>query len=211
MFLRNHKKFFGILALCLSLLSMISCSEQEETNDFSNWKSRNTTFIDSIANVAKLNADGKWVIQKAYNLGEAISIGSSANSYFIYIHKIEDGTGSESPLFNDSVRIHYCGRLIHTDIYPEGFVFSKSYSTNTLNEATDVPALMGVNQGTTGFSTALMYMKEGDRWMVYIPAYLGYGTEDNSDANIPASSTLIFDIKLAKIYKYGKDKNTAWH
>jgi FKBP-type peptidyl-prolyl cis-trans isomerase FklB len=63
-------------------------------------------------------------------------------------------------------------------MYPYGFNFGKSYSSSTLNETTDVPTLMAVNQNITGFATALMHMVEGDRWKIYIPYYLGYGKDD---------------------------------
>ena len=41
----------------------------------------------------------------------------------------------------------------------------------------------------------------GDRWEVYIPHQLGYGEEANGA--IPAYSTLVFDIGLVGIYRYG--------
>lgn len=211
MFLTNHKSVFMVLVWCLALVSVISCSEQDEVDDFSNWKNRNITFIDSIAQVAQKNTDGKWLKIKAFNLGDSTSLYDKVNQYFVYVHKLEEGNGTECPLYNDSVRVHYCGRLIRSDQYPEGCVFGKSYSSTILNEATDVPSLMGVNQSNEGFATALMNMREGDRWMVYIPYYLGYGEKDNSIIKIPGYSSLIFDVKLAKIYKYGKDKNTAWY
>ena len=37
-------------------------------------------------------------------------------------------------------------------------------------------------------------MNLGDRWIIYIPYDLGYGNKSNGD--IPAFSTLVFDVEL---------------
>ena len=47
-----------------------------------------------------------------------------------------------------------------------------------------------------GWITALQWMKEGERVELYIPAALGYGTQNQS--SIPANSVLIFDLKFGK-------------
>ena len=39
-------------------------------------------------------------------------------------------------------------------------------------------------------------MYVGERWMVYIPWQLGYGSSGSSDGNIPGYSALAFDIQL---------------
>lgn len=40
-------------------------------------------------------------------------------------------------------------------------------------------------------------MRPGDRWTIYIPATLAYGSRTDSD--IPGNSTLIFDVELLSI------------
>jgi FKBP-type peptidyl-prolyl cis-trans isomerase FklB len=49
----------------------------------------------------------------------------------------------------------------------------------------------------TGWTTALQQMHAGDRWMLYIPSDLGYGTSGST--SIPSGSTLIFDLYLEKV------------
>lgn len=194
---------------CLAL-SLTSCTEKEEIGEFHNWEARNVAFIDSIAKVCDANVDGKWMRVCAFNLDSVAESQAHNNLHYVYIHKEGDGQGTYTPWFNDSIRVHYLGRLIPTASYNEGYVFGKSYSTYTLNEATDVPAIMAVNQNVIGFATAAMRMKEGDSWRLYIPYYLGYGTSQGASTSIPGYSTLIFDVKMVKIYKFKEDTNTGW-
>jgi FKBP-type peptidyl-prolyl cis-trans isomerase FklB len=195
---------FLILLTCAT-----ACSEQDEVSEYANWKERNEQFIDSIAAVAQANADGSWTIIRAFSLSDEVKFNDSSQ-YYIYVQKLENGTGTQRPQYNDSIRLHYIGRLIASDSYPQGRVFGKSFRGTTLDERTDVPTLMGVNQNVVGMATAEMHMVIGDHWRIYIPAYLGYGSTTYSSANIPAHSALIFEAKLARIYRYQIDTNTDW-
>lgn len=201
--------FASLVCLMLFASSLFSCTEKEEVGEFDNWQARNIASIDSIAKVCDANADGTWSRICAYNLNDSVEALSPDNAHYIYVQKLENGTGTYSPLYSDSVRVHYMGRLIPTTNYPQGRIFDKSYSSYTFNEATDVPTLYAVSSVVTGFSTALMHMTEGDRWRVYIPSYLGYGTTEKT--GIPEWSTLVFDIKLAHIYRKQIDTDTSWH
>lgn len=200
-----------ILTSLLAVCALTSCSEKDEVDEYDNWKARNEHFIDSIANVASVNADGTWEVLKSFTVGDSSALYSNHPEYFVYVQKIETGSGTVSPMYSDSVRVHYSGRLIPTSQHPTGYNFGKSYSGTILNEATDVPTILCVSSNITGFSTALMHMHEGDRWIVYVPYYLGYGKSEYTSASIPAYSTLIFDIKLARIYRYKLDTDTGWH
>ena len=202
----NMKYIFRLLSLAALVVLFASCEETKEESEFHNWKARNDHFIDSIANVAKKNADGNWTIFKAHILGDDFGMDKD-NKYYIYVQKLIDGTGTEYPEYNDSVRVHYSGRLIPSDTYPAGYNFDKSYNSSIPDLATDVPTLFCPNSVVVGFATAVMNMVVGDRWRVYIPYYLGYGSESSA---VPAYSTLIYDMQLAKIYKYGIDKDTRW-
>ena len=53
-------------------------------------------------------------------------------------------------------------------------------------------------EGNFGFATALLNMRRGDHYRVYIPYQLGYGSSDNS--SIPGGSTLIFDLRLVDFW-----------
>ena len=203
------KRIFYILSLFTLLLA--SCSEKDEVNEYDNWQTRNQQYVDSIANLANAGRDG-WTKIIAYNLITREERPDLNNNFYIYVQKLENGTGTRHAEQNDSVRIHYLGRLIPSASYPQGNVFDKSYSTYTFNEETDVPKLMAAaNNMLTGFATAVMNMVEGDRWKVVIPYYLGYNPKVNPSSKVPDYSTLIFDIKLARIYKSHIDTDTTWH
>lgn len=197
------------LALTIVTISFTSCAEQEEGYEYDNWKEINEKYIDSIANVAQKNADGKWAVYATFSIGDSVQAFKGQNKYFIYVHKEISVTEGEPPLYNDSVRVHYTGKILPTSKHPFGQIFDKSINGDELNENTDVPGLFKLGSNLIlGFSTALLHMKEGEKWTVYIPSYLGY--DENGTAKVPGYSTLIFDLKLAKIYRLGGKENTNW-
>ena len=195
----------------LTFLFLASCSENNEVGEYDNWLARNQHYVDSIAALANDGKDG-WTKIIAYNLMTREERPDLTNNHYIYVQKLENGTGERHPEQNDSVRVHYMGRLIPSASYAQGNVFDKSYSTYAFNEETDVPKLMpAANNMITGFATAVMSMVEGDRWKVVIPYYLGYNPNVNPSTIVPDYSALIFDIKLVRIYRYKIDTDTTWH
>lgn len=184
-------------------LCLTSCEETAEIDEYANWKERNMEFIDSIAKVAEADTEGKWLKILSFKLNETDTNGDTTvydNEDYVYCHIIEEGTDTVHPLFTDTVSVNYRGRLIPTLSYPEGKVFDQSYK-GALNPATNKPAKFNVGGVIVGWSTALQHMTKGDRWMVYIPAELGYGGQKQTD--IPAYSTLIFDINLVDFSHIG--------
>ena len=198
---------FGLIGLLL--LAFTSCKEQEEAGEYDNWQQRNDHYIDSIAQVCRVNADGQWTAFRSYDLGTNVTDDTDTRHY-VYVHKETAGTGTYMPKNNDSIRVHYSGRLIPTDVHPQGYNFGRSYYGYTLDKTIDVPALMGVNGLVSGFKTAVMNMVEGDTWRIYVPYFLGYNAAEQTSSNIPAYSTLVFDVNLARVYRYKIDTDTRW-
>ena len=196
--------------LVTALLSLSSCSETDDTvEEFPDWKAKNEAFFTSkYSMVSQYVAAGytDWKIIRGYNLGDATGNVSPTDN--ILVHVLRQGTGSGCPLYSDTVRVHYRGQLIASTTYVDssdselGLVFDKSWSTDVFNEQISIPSKMGVGGLVPGFSTALQYMHIGDRWRIYVPYQLAYGTSNNG--SIPAYSTLVFDIALAAYYHPGK-------
>jgi FKBP-type peptidyl-prolyl cis-trans isomerase FklB len=175
----------------------IACDETSEVNEYANWRERNQRFVDSIAAVAEENADGKWRIIKSYKLPadnpNDLSATSDVNDY-IYCHVEEVGTGTESPIFTDSVRTNYRAWLINGELVDQSF-------RGEFDPLKAVPTKFAMNATITGWGTALHHMHLGDSWTVYIPYALGYGSIVSG--SVPAYSTLKYWINLAGIYPLG--------
>ncbi|MBK0402676.1 FKBP-type peptidyl-prolyl cis-trans isomerase [Adhaeribacter sp. BT258] len=97
---------------------------------------------------------------------------------------LNEGTG-KTPSRTDNVTTHYKGTLI------DGTVFDSSYERGQ-------PATFPVNGVIAGWTQALMMMKEGAKWRLYIPAELAYGAQ-GAGADIGPNATLIFDVELLKV------------
>ena len=52
-----------------------------------------------------------------------------------------------------------------------------------------------------GWIAALQMMRPGDVWMLYVPAYLAYGSAGKS--YVPADSTLVFQVELVGVEPVG--------
>lgn len=187
----KKEKTIAILVALLSLC-MFSCSEDDgEVNEFNNWKERNETYFNSLYNKAKNSTSGTWRSYKSFALEE----GAAKNpENHIVVEVLKEGTGTESPIYSDIVKVHYRGNLMPSASFPSGFQFDSSW-VGDYNLDTMVPVKGMTYSFVQGFTTALMKMHAGDRWRVYIPAALGYGAI-SSNASIPAYSTLVFDITL---------------
>ena len=190
-----------LLALLAPVGLLSSCSESDnEEEEFPNWKKTNEQYFNNLYAMAKSSADmgdKSWKVIRQWSLEES----TAKDPYdYIVVNVLENGTGSGCPLYTDSVKVHYEGRLLPSTSYPDGYVFDKSF-TGEFNPATALPAKFAVSGMIDGFTTALQYMHIGDRWKVYIPYQLGYGS--SASGSIPAYSTLVFDVTLVSYYRAG--------
>ena len=193
------KTFYWLLGFLLLVISfgIISCGESDTDADlYANWQDRNQHYIDSIAKVANANLGsepGKWKVFHTYKFDAPLSATVNVNDY-VYCRVLEEGDGA-TPLFTDSVAVDYRGQLIPLT---DGSVvtFDESY-TGVLNKETASPSKFLVSKVVVGWTTALMHMHVGDRWMLYIPYDLGYGK--TKSGTIRGYSTLIFDLYLQNV------------
>ena len=83
----------------------------------------------------------------------------------------------------------------------DGYVFDQNYIGDFSWSTAGMTDFAITSNLCDGFSTALMNMHKGDRWRVYMPYQLGYGT--TVSGSIPAYSNLIFDIALQDFWHPG--------
>lgn len=111
---------------------------------------------------------------------------NSGLKYIIW--KKGNGEKAES---GDNVSVHYAGRLL------TGEPFDNSYESG---RPFDFP--LGGGRVIKGWDEGIAYLNVGDSATLIIPANLGYGSMDRP--NIPANSTLIFDVELVNVKKVVK-------
>jgi FKBP-type peptidyl-prolyl cis-trans isomerase FklB len=97
---------------------------------------------------------------------------------------ITNGTGA-SPTAANTVSVHYEGKLT------SGKIFDSSIKRG-------MPATFPVSGVIPGWTEALMRMKVGDKWQLFIPPGLAYG-EQGSQGAIGPNEALIFEVELLEI------------
>lgn len=206
---KNILFIFSMLLLVTT--AVVSCKEDDNTiEEFPDWQETNTVYFYDLYNKAKTNTDGSWKRIKTWSKEDSIQ---GVPTDYIVVKVLEEGKGSGCPMYTDSVRIHYRGRLIPSTSYADGYVFDQTYTGN-FNPQTCTPIKGKVCDYIDGFTTALQHMHIGDNWRVYIPYTLAYGESAND--RIPAYSTLVFDIYLSGYYRIGtpttsvKAKSPVW-
>jgi FKBP-type peptidyl-prolyl cis-trans isomerase len=110
---------------------------------------------------------------------EGIQVTASGLQYQV----LKAGSGKK-PTAENQVTVHYTGKLL------DGTVFDTS--------ADGEPVTFGVTQVIPGWTEVLQLMKEGDKWLVFIPDHLAYG-ERGAGGQIPPYSILIFELELIKV------------
>jgi FKBP-type peptidyl-prolyl cis-trans isomerase FklB len=101
-------------------------------------------------------------------------------------YKVDKAGDSKAPAITpeDEVSVNYRGKLL------DGSEFDSSY-------ARGMPATFPVGGVIKGWQEALVLMKPGAKWTLYVPPELAYGA--NPRPGIPGNSLLIFDIELLSV------------
>jgi peptidylprolyl isomerase/FKBP-type peptidyl-prolyl cis-trans isomerase FklB len=105
----------------------------------------------------------------------------SGLQYFVVRSGSEVG---QHPRQGDTVTFDYEGKLV------TGEIFDSSYARGQ-------PISGAVGDFVPGFNEALMMMRPGDEWIVWIPPELGYG--DRATGTIPPGSVLRFRMELREV------------
>jgi len=86
------------------------------------------------------------------------------------------------PGLTDPCKCHYAGTMI------DGQEFDSSYKRGT-------PATFAPRQVIRGWTEAMQLMRPGDKWELYIPSELAYGSQDKGPI-IKADSVLVFTLQI---------------
>ncbi len=97
---------------------------------------------------------------------------------------LQSSEGGAKPLANSVVGVRYKGEL------SSGKVFDSTLDS-------PYPETFRLREVVEGWQIALVNMRVGDRWQVYIPAEVGYGMRTIDD--IPGGSVLVFEIELLSV------------
>ena len=196
--------FFFIL-FSLAFSACAESDDEEQLGEYADWQARNEAYFLTLEDSLNSNP-AVWRKLRTYSMTDKAT---TANTDYVYVKVLQTSELTElteSPIYTDTVRVAYRGRLIPSASYPQGYVFDQTYVGNFDLRTTDVSNL-AVKGYVDGFATALQHMHIGDQWRIYIPYQLGYGTTAKS--SIPAYSTLIFDLVLIDFVS-GSDKMEPW-
>lgn len=100
---------------------------------------------------------------------------------------VEAGNSESMATPEDTVEVHYTGELL------DGTVFD---SSRERGETVKFP----LNAVIKGWTEGMQLVGEGGKIKLWIPYELGYGPRAMGP-NLPAFSTLFFDVELVKVYK----------
>ncbi|HYG40413.1 MAG TPA: FKBP-type peptidyl-prolyl cis-trans isomerase [Cytophagales bacterium] len=120
----------------------------------------------------------QWLVQNKNKEG-VVSLPSGVQ------YKILSKGNGKSPSGMDVVEAHYVGRLI------DNRKFESSYDNGQ-------PLKFMPSGVIKGWREVLPLMKEGDKWELYIPYDLGYGSGGIKD-KVPPFATLIYEFELLKV------------
>jgi len=143
-----------------------------------------TTFRSDMQAKAKAKTDKLAEVGKKFLESNKQKPGVKVTASGLQYEVIKSGKG-KTPTKDDSVTTHYTGKLV------DGTVFDSSVERGQ-------PATFGVTGVIKGWTEALLMMKEGDKWKLYIPYELAYG-EQGRPPKIPPAAMLIFEIELLKV------------
>lgn len=148
---------------------------------------------------SQTNEAGKEFLADMANK-EGVKVLASGMMYEV----LNKGNGAKHPLASTPCDCHYKGTLV------DGTKFDSSYDRGT-------PTTFAPDQVIKGWTEAMQYMVEGDKWKMYIPAGLAYGSS-GAGGVIPGGAALIFEMELIKIKGASVDAGSnppkldkSWH
>ena len=143
-----------------------------------------TRMIEKQVQAQKKAADAASQKEKKFFDQNKNKDGISSTDSGLQYRIIKSGEGPK-PTASDSVTVHYRGTLT------DGTVFDSSYERGE-------PVTFKVDRVIAGWTEALQLMHEGDKWELYIPSTLAYGSH-GAGGRIGPNETLVFEVELIKV------------
>jgi len=103
----------------------------------------------------------------------------------VYYQVVQEGAGAK-PKAGNKVIVHYTGHLLNGEIFD---------SSKDRNEPFDF--ILGKGYVIEGWDEGIPLMHKGEKGILYIPSYRGYGPQ--RAGSIPPNSSLIFEVELLDI------------
>lgn len=170
------KPFIMLIAAGLLLPVATSCSPDDDTDDYADWRSRNDAYVVDVS--TRLTSEGSPEFQTI--------VPSWAPGVPVYVKWHNDRTLTAenlSPLDNSTIKCNYT----LTDIDGNQLDKGDGYVSRPCNNV-------------TGFWTAVTNMNVGDSVTAIVPYSGGYGSL--SYGSVKPYTTLIFAIRLQEIIGY---------
>jgi len=182
--MKKYKLYIGFI---LTTLLITACKKDDIDPTAEAWKQQNEQALNDLARNPEFTA---LKLQGGYNVN-------------IYYRVIQQGEGKRL-YYNSRAEVYYKGWYVVTNtdkninagdvfdqrLFDDGMAFKLAVSPQAMD------ANYVYSTVIDGWGIALQNMVEGDKWEIWIPYQLGYGTADYN--NIPAYSTLAFEIEVVK-------------
>lgn len=107
-----------------------------------------------------------------------------------YVEILQKGTGKAGDT-GAIAQVYYTGKLLK-----DGTVFDSNLDPK-FQHTMSFDVELGRGGVAVGFGEGLMYFGKGGRGKIYVPAYLGYGSQGNGP--IPPNAPLLFEVEIRDI------------
>ena len=140
----------------------------------------------ALAAIREKRAQENLEKSQAFLAGNAEKEGVVTLASGLQYREIQAGEG-KTPEATSKVTVNYRGTFV------DGTEFDSSYEGGKSK-----PKTLRMERVIKGWREALLLMKEGARWELYIPPDLAYGKRGRGKT-IPPNSALVFEVELLKV------------
>ena len=173
------KKYWHILVMLICVSMFSACGDDDDELEVDEeWKEENLA-----------------AFEEKSNDEEYTHLTSQTGAGYILYKVLEEGDSDERIYYNSKVSVYYYGTFIDGTVFDDHSFDAGAPYAGSDDEGAYVYSFVD------GFCTALQYMHPGDRWEIWIPYQMAYGTSgnDSGDVTILPYTTLIFDLEVVEI------------